>query len=100
MKINLRLLQEIKQYIPPAEFYRTELSAMPPLRKHGWHDGGLCPFHDDKRTGSFHVNLETGAFKCFSCGAKGGDIVTFIQQRDALTFNEALQKLSDGWGWT
>ncbi|HAJ19879.1 MAG TPA: hypothetical protein DCL95_07445, partial [Rhodospirillaceae bacterium] len=38
---------------------------------------GLCPFHADTRPGSFVVNKATGAFKCFSCGEQGGDIITF-----------------------
>jgi DNA primase len=98
MKPNMQSLKDIKTYIPPAEFYRAELPAMPPPRGSGWRDGGLCPFHDDKHTGSFRVNLETGAFVCFSCGSKGGDIIAFIQQRDGLSFPEALNKLSNEWG--
>ena len=30
-----------------------------------------CPFHNDN-TPSFSMNIHTGAFICFSCGAKGG----------------------------
>lgn len=29
-----------------------------------------CPFHDDRKP-SFGVNLSTGAYNCFGCGAKG-----------------------------
>ncbi|WP_082054117.1 CHC2 zinc finger domain-containing protein [Methyloterricola oryzae] len=61
-------------------------------------DGGLCPFHADGRAGSFRVHLETGAFCCFACGAKGGDIVAFVQQREGLSFQDALTKLADEWG--
>lgn len=44
----------------------------------GWHQwNGLCPFHADKKPGSFYVNLNTGAFKCHSCGAKGGSLAAF-----------------------
>ncbi len=98
MKASLQSLQNIKSYIPPSEFYRAELAAMPPPRGGGWRDGGLCPFHNDEHTGSFRVNLETGAFKCFSCGTKGGDIIAFIQQRDGLSFPEAMEKLTNEWG--
>lgn len=92
------LLQDIKASISPADFYRTELPAMPPLRGGGWRDGGLCAFHDDKHAGSFRVNLDTGAFVCFACGTKGGDIIAFIQQRDGLSFTDAMQKIADNWG--
>ena len=98
MKTAAQLLQNVKGYIPPAEFYRTELPTMPPPRGGGWRDGGLCPFHADNRAGSFRVNLETGAFICFSCGAKGADIIAFTQLRDGLSFPEALRKLSEDWG--
>jgi CHC2 zinc finger len=98
MKTSRQSLQNVKSYIPPAYFYRDELPGMPPPRGGGWCDGGLCPFHDDKHTGSFRVNLETGAFTCFSCGTKGSDIIAFIQHRDGLNFSEAVQKLTDEWG--
>ncbi len=98
MKTPVQSIQNIKSYIPPAEFYRIELPVMPSPRGGGWRDGGLCPFHPDKHAGSFRVNLETGAFTCFSCGTKGGDIIAFIQQRDGLSFPEAVQKLSNEWG--
>lgn len=98
MKPNVQLLENVKAYIPPSDFYRAELPAMPPPRGGAWRDGGLCCFHDDKHAGSFRVNLDTGAFCCFSCGAKGADIVAFIQLRDGLNFSEALRQLSDDWG--
>ncbi|MDP2828111.1 MAG: CHC2 zinc finger domain-containing protein [Sulfuricellaceae bacterium] len=98
MKTSLRLLENVKAYIPPADFYRAELPTMPSPRGGGWRDGGLCVFHADNHAGSFRVNLETGAFCCFSCGAKGSDIIAFIQQRDGLSFPEALQQLADEWG--
>lgn len=98
MKTAVQLLQNVKAFIPPVDFYRAELPAMPPPRGSGWRDGGLCPFHSDNHAGSFRVNLETGAFKCFSCGAKGSDIIAFTQQRDGLSFPEALSKVATEWG--
>ena len=98
MKTTMRLLQDVKSYIPPADFYRSELATMPAPRGGGWREGGLCPFHADKHAGSFRVNLETGAFVCFACGTKGGDIIAFIQQRDGLSFPDATRRLADDWG--
>ena len=98
MKTTIQLLQHVKGYIRCDDFYRSELPTMPPPRGGEWRDGGLCPFHSDKHAGSFRVNLDSGAFTCFSCGAKGGDIIAFIQQRDGLSFREALQKLTNEWG--
>ncbi len=90
--------ENIKNSIPPAEFFRAELPAMPSPRGGGWRDGGLCCFHADKTAGSFKVNLDTGGFLCFSCGAKGGDVVSFIQLRDGLSFPDALHSLAKEWG--
>lgn len=98
MKAFARSPQSIMAQIPPADFYHAELPAMPQPNGNGWRNGGLCPFHADKYAGSFRVNLEIGAFTCFSCGTKGGDIIAFIQKRDTLSFTEAVQKLTDEWG--
>lgn len=89
---------DVKSRIPPADFYRAELRTMPAPRGGGWRDGGLCPFHGDKHPGSFRVHLGTGAFICFACGAKGSDIVAFVQMRDALSFPESLRKIGEEWG--
>lgn len=91
-------IDKIKASIRPADFYPHELPDMLRPTKGGWRDGGLCPFHRDNRAGSFRVNLDNGAFCCFSCGAKGGDIIAFTMQRDDLTFPEALKQLAEDWG--
>ncbi|MDN5962774.1 MAG: CHC2 zinc finger domain-containing protein, partial [Propionibacterium sp.] len=54
---------------------------------------GLCPFHDEK-TPSFQVTPARGLFYCFGCGV-GGDVITFMQKIDNLTFTEAVQTLAD-----
>lgn len=79
---------------PPLAFYRSEL-CIPAFRKGGWIDAGLCPFHHDKHSGNFRINTDTGAFKCFSCEAKG-DMIKFVQLKYGLNFKEALEKLSTG----
>lgn len=92
------LPQKLKAAISPVDFYRYELPDMPQTSRQGWVDGGLCPFHADKHTGSFRVNLESGAYRCFSCDAKGGDILSFLQARDGVSFPEALKRISQEWG--
>lgn len=89
----------LKAAVSPVDFYRAELLGAPAWKRGAvWVDGGLCPFHADRNTGSFRVNLDTGAFKCFSCGSIGADILAFAMQRDRLSFPEALEKLSREWG--
>jgi DNA primase len=87
----------IKDSVNPLDFYRHELQGVQ-LKQAGWTDGGLCQFHDDNKAGSFKINLETGAFTCFACGAKGGDIVAFTMKLYGLDFVEALGKIADDWG--
>ena len=91
--------ETIKRSIAPHDFFSKE-QQQPNLNSKSskWATAGLCPFHDDTKTGTFKINLETGAFKCWSCGARGGDIITFLQMRDGLSFPEALKKLSTEWG--
>lgn len=57
---------------------------------------GLCPFHDEK-TPSFHVTPSRGFFYCFGCG-EGGDVITFLQRNQNMSFVEALQTLADRYG--
>lgn len=53
---------------------------------------GLCPFHDE-RSPSFHVRPQVGYYHCFGCG-EGGDIFTFLQKMDHVTFSEAVERLA------
>ena len=63
------------------------------LERKGNSHVGLCPFHKEK-TPSFHVNAERGYFYCFGCQA-GGNVISFIQQLDNLTFPEAVRELAE-----
>jgi DNA primase len=68
------------------------------LRKAGATFKGLCPFHGEK-TPSFVVTPARETWKCFGCG-KGGDIFTFVMERDNVTFSEALTQLAEKAGVT
>jgi len=59
---------------------------------------GLCPFHDE-RSPSFHVTPSRGMYYCFGC-QEGGDVITFVQKLDHLTFAEAVEKLAGRSGIT
>ncbi len=54
---------------------------------------GLCPFHNEK-TPSFTVDEKKQLFHCFGCGA-GGDVVSFIMQKEGLSYPESLKFLAD-----
>ena len=57
---------------------------------------GLCPFHSEK-TASFTVHAVHQFYCCFSCGAKG-DVLKFVQEKEGLSFYEALKSLSERYG--
>lgn len=59
---------------------------------------GLCPFHDE-RSPSFHVRPQAGFYHCFGCG-EGGDVYTFLQKVDALSFTESVERLAGRVGYT
>ena len=63
------------------------------LQKKGSTYFGLCPFHNEK-TGSFSVTPSKQMYYCFGCHA-GGNVFTFIQQYENMTFSESLQYLAD-----
>jgi DNA primase len=53
---------------------------------------GLCPFHEEK-TPSFNVTPSRGLYYCFSC-SEGGDVISFVQKVDGLSFAEAVERLA------
>jgi DNA primase len=58
---------------------------------------GLCPFHEE-RSPSFHVRPQVGFYHCFGCG-EGGDVFTFLQKMDHVTFSEAVERLAARLGY-
>jgi DNA primase len=58
---------------------------------------GLCPFHEE-RSPSFHVRPQVGFYHCFGCG-EGGDVFTFLQRMDHVTFQEAVERLAGRIGY-
>jgi DNA primase len=63
------------------------------LKKRGVNYIANCPFHNEK-TPSFTVSPSKGLFKCFGCG-KGGNVVTFVQEHEKLTYPETIKWLAD-----
>src|SRR5688572_5168453 len=58
---------------------------------------GLCPFHEE-RSPSFHVRPTVGFYHCFGCG-EGGDVFSFLQKMDHVTFQEAVERLAARLGY-
>jgi DNA primase len=69
------------------------VSAHTELRRRGTRFVGLCPFHDE-RTPSFTVEPKEKLYYCFGCQA-GGDVLDFLQEKEGLSFREAVEQLAD-----
>ena len=57
---------------------------------------GLCPFHGEK-TASFSVHATRQFFHCFGCGLSG-DVFTFVQKIENITFPEAVRMVAQKLG--
>src|SRR6266516_2819043 len=67
------------------------------LRKAGAQNySGLCPFHGEK-TASFSVHATKQFFHCFGCAASG-DVFTFVQKIENITFPEAVRAVAQKLG--
>jgi DNA primase len=66
------------------------------LRRQGARYVGLCPFHDE-RTPSFSVDPVEKLYYCFGCQA-GGNIFTFLEEKEGLDFRDAVEQLADRYG--
>lgn len=84
IKQNLNIVDLVQEYLP--------------LKKAGVNFKANCPFHKEK-TPSFVVSPERQIFKCFGCQASG-DIFTFLMEKEALDFKEALEMLAKKAGVT
>lgn len=82
------IIEKIKEKADIVEI----ISGYTKLKKSGRRFVGLCPFHTEK-TPSFTIDQEKGLYHCFGCGA-GGDIFTFVMEKEGLDFFSALEFLA------
>jgi DNA primase len=57
---------------------------------------GLCPFHGEK-TASFSVHATRQFYHCFGCGVSG-DVFSFVQKIENITFPEAVRVVAQKLG--
>ena len=86
--MSVGLAAEIKSKLDIVEVIGESV----PLKKAGQSFKGLCPFHGEK-TPSFIVTPARESWHCFGCG-KGGDIFSFVMERESIDFPEALRRLA------
>lgn len=82
-------VERVKERLDIAEI----VSGYVKLDKAGASFKGRCPFHSEK-TPSFFVSSARQSYYCFGCGAKG-DVFTFVQELEGLSFREALKSLAE-----
>jgi DNA primase len=67
------------------------------LRKSGAQNySGICPFHQEK-TPSFSVHATRQFYHCFGCGVSG-DVFSFVQKIENITFPEAVRAVAEKLG--
>jgi DNA primase len=72
------------------------VSSFTDLQQRGQDYWGNCPFHDE-RTPSFKVNPRDKLYYCFGCEASG-DVFRFVEEKEGLTFPEAVESLAERYG--
>ena len=88
MRFDDRFLDEIKSRLRLSDVIGKTVK----LRRQGREFVGLSPFNKE-RTPSFFVNDDKGFFHDFSSG-KHGDLISFLQETERLSFVEAVERLA------
>src|SRR5215469_914584 len=88
MRFDERVLDEIKARLRLSDVIGRTVK----LRRQGREFVGLSPFNKEKSP-SFFVNDDKGLFHDFSSG-KHGDLITFLQETERLSFPEAVERLA------
>ena len=64
-----------------------------PVQKSGRDYKAVCPFHDDHDP-SMQISETLQIYKCFVCQA-GGNVFSFVQKYENVSFPEAVEKVAD-----
>ena len=88
MRFDDRFLDEIKSRLRLSDVIGRTVK----LRRQGREYVGLSPFGKEKSP-SFFVNDDKGFFHDFSSG-KHGDLISFLQETERLSFVEAVERLA------
>jgi DNA primase len=81
--------EQIRQAIGIVDLVRSYIELRPSGRIYVGH----CPWHNDSRP-SLQVNPERQTWRCWVCDI-GGDLFSFVMQREQVDFREALEILAD-----
>ncbi|MGH3440687.1 MAG: DNA primase, partial [Nitriliruptorales bacterium] len=92
-----RILQEDIEALKQRADIAEVVSDHTQLKRSGARLKGLCPFHQEK-TPSFTVDPASGYYHCFGC-SEGGDVYSFLEKVEGLTFVEAVEQLARRTGY-
>ena len=88
--IQTRLVSDFAQHVKDHSDIVKVIESYIRLRKAGAQNySGLCPFHKEKSP-SFNVHGVRQFYHCFGCGLSG-DVFTFVQKIENVTFPEAVR---------
>ncbi len=80
-----------KDLLPdPLSYYEGQGLSITKRGSKGWRATN-CPFCDSCDNGN--INLDSGAFHCWGCGVKGGDLVAFHMALHSLDFIDTAKAL-------
>ncbi|NBB51792.1 DNA primase, partial [Rhizobium sp. CRIBSB] len=88
MRFDDRFIEELKARLRPSDIIGRTVK----LKRQGREYVGLSPFSKEKSP-SFFVNDDKGFFHDFSSG-KHGDVISFLQETERLSFVEAVSRLA------
>jgi len=88
VRFNDHFIDEIKSRLRLSDVIGKTVK----LRRQGREYVGLSPFNKEK-TPSFYVNDDKGFYHDFSSG-KNGDLISFLQETERLSFTEAVERLA------
>ena len=81
-------VQDLKAHVDLAELVR---SSGLELKRKGKNWLGRCPFHDDQTAS---LSISGPLWNCFACEA-GGDVFSWLQLKEKLSFADALARLRE-----
>ena len=87
--MDLDLKERVRSAVDIVDVIGASLTLVPKGRMLAGH----CPWHDD-RSPSLMVNQERQSWKCWVCDI-GGDVFSYVMQRDGVDFVTALKLLAD-----
>lgn len=81
--------EDVKQKLDIVEVIREYI----PVKAVGANFQAICPFHNEK-TPSFVISPEKQIWHCFGCD-RGGDVFSFVMEKEGIGFREALKMLAE-----